>query len=71
MVVALKVWVAWPAGTRRLAGTVTDGSELLNEMVVPPVGAEELSVTVPVEPVPPVTDEGEKLREERLTCTLV
>ncbi len=60
-VVAVKVCDVLPAGIITLAGTVTDGSELLKETVIPPVGAAWVIVTVPVELVPPVTVAGLKL----------
>src|SRR5271155_5430766 len=60
-VVAVNICVALPAGTRTLGGTVTEGSPLLKTTVIPPVGAADAIVTVPVELVPPVTAEGVKL----------
>ena len=43
------------------AGTDALASELLNVTTMPPVGALLLSVTVPVDVVPPTTDFGERL----------
>lgn len=58
----------FPTVTVTVAGTVTEGSELLNETVTPPAGAAWLIVTVPVEFVPPVTDAG--LRATPLTVSV-
>ena len=60
-VVAVNVCEELPPAMLTLAGTVTDRSELFNVTVTPPVGAGWLSVTVPVELVPPVTVPGLKL----------
>ena len=62
-VVAVNVCDVIPAPNVTEAGTVTEGSPLLKETVIPPAGAGEASVTVPMELVPPVTAEGLKLTE--------
>ena len=61
MVVTVKATVELPAGMVTLAGTETEGSELLREVQVPPVGAGWVVVIVPVEVLPPVTAAGEKV----------
>src|SRR5438093_115246 len=54
-----------PAGTVTLAGTVAPPVLLLDRLTTaPPLGAGALSVTVPVEELPPVTLDGLRLREE-------
>jgi hypothetical protein len=65
IVVAVKLCEALPAGTTTLAGTMTEGSELLSATLTPPVGAAELSETLPVDPAPPIRDVGEKLIDPR------
>ena len=62
-VVAVKVWEVFVAETVIFVGTVTDGSPLVRDTVIPPVGAAWFSVTVPVELVPPVTDDGLKVTD--------
>lgn len=66
VVVAVNVCVLRFASTVTNPGTVTDGSPLLSETIRPPAGAFWLSVTVPVELVPPVTPEGLKVTD----CTV-
>jgi len=64
VVVAVKVVDVFVAGTITLAGTMTtEGVPLTKVTVIPPAGAAWLSVTVPVELVPPVTDDGLKLTD--------
>ena len=54
-----------PAATVTLAGTVaTAGLLLESPIIVPPAGAATFSVTVPIEPAPPRTVVGLKLKEE-------
>jgi hypothetical protein len=65
LVVTVKVVDVLPAGTVTLAGTVAAELPLESVTTAPPVGAGELSVTVPVELAPPVTLVGFRLTEER------
>lgn len=59
VVVIVKVAVVALAGTATLAGTCAAAVLLLESVTIaPPVGAALLKVTVPVEEVPPTTDEG-------------
>src|SRR5207302_561546 len=63
LVETVKVAVLAPAATRTLTGTVAAAVLLLERVTVaPPVGAGPVSVTVPVEVLPPVTVVGFKLR---------
>src|SRR3989442_15195676 len=65
LVLTVKVAVVPPAGTVTLDDTVaTPGSVLESETSAPPLGASPLSVTVPVEELPPVTLAGLRLSEE-------
>jgi len=65
-VVTVNVAVVAPATTVTLAGTVAAAVLLLDSVTTaPPAGAAPLSVTVPVEVPPPVTDVGFKLIELR------
>ena len=59
-VAAVNVCEDLPPGIMTPAGTPTEASELLRLTVIPPAGAARLSLTVPVELAPPVTDEGLK-----------
>jgi len=59
LVVTVNVAAVWFAATVTLAGTVAAAVLLLLRVTnVPPVGAAPLSVTVPVDEAPPVTDVG-------------
>jgi hypothetical protein len=63
-VVIVKVAEVLPAGTVTEAGTVAAAILLLvNETMIPPAGADEARVTVPVDVAPPVTEVGFKLKE--------
>ena len=63
LVETVKVAVLAPAATSTLGGTVAIAVLLLERVTVaPPVGAGPVSVTVPVEVLPPVTVVGFKLR---------
>jgi len=68
MVVTRNVALALPPGTVTVAGTVADEGLLLDsDTTAPPLGAGPLSVTVPVEPLPPTTEDGLKDRETSAT----
>src|SRR5947199_167983 len=65
LVLTVKVALVLPAGTVTLAGTVAAPVLLLDKLTTaPPLGAGALSVTVPVEELPPVTLDGLRLSEE-------
>src|SRR5436309_6763353 len=65
VVLTVKVALVLPAGTVTLTGTVAAPVLLLDKLTTaPPLGAGALSVTVPVEELPPVTLDGLRLREE-------
>lgn len=67
LVVTAKVALVAPAGTVRLAGTVTTPVLLLErETATPPLGAGALKVTSPEEGDSPTTLLGVRLREVRL-----
>lgn len=66
-VFTVKVALVAPAATVTLEGTLAAPVLLLESMTcTPPAGAGPLSVTVPVEELPPVTVEGLSVSEERL-----
>jgi hypothetical protein len=68
LVVTLKVALEFPATTVTLAGTLATALLLLESATTaPPVGAVPLSVTVPVELVPPTTLVGFKLTDASAT----
>jgi hypothetical protein len=65
LVLTLKVALVLPAGTETLDGTVATDVFLLESVTsAPPDGALELSVTVPVELLPPLTLVGFRVSEE-------
>src|SRR5215210_2850257 len=65
LVETVKVALVDPAGTVTLAGTVAAAVLLLESATdAPPAGAAEVSVTVPVDELPPVTPVGLRLSEE-------
>jgi hypothetical protein len=66
VVATVKLALVDPADTVTLLGTVALELSLLKLTTVPPEGAAELSVTVPVELLPPVTLLGFKPTEERV-----
>ncbi len=55
LVVTVNVAVVFPAVTLTVAGTVADELLLDSATEIPPAGAAELRVTVPVEELPPLT----------------
>jgi hypothetical protein len=64
-VVAVKVALFAPAGTFTLGGTATTAVLLLKRLTTaPPAGAAALSITVPVEELPPPTQAGENDSEK-------
>jgi hypothetical protein len=65
-VVTLNVALVDPAGTVTLSGTVATNVLLLARVTTaPPAGAIPLSLTVPVEELPPTTVVGFRVSEER------
>src|SRR5215216_2202077 len=58
VVETVNVALVSPAGTLMLAGTVAAAMPLERATAVPPAGAAEVSVTVPVDEFPPVTEAG-------------
>ncbi len=65
VVVTVNVAVVAPAATVTVAGTVADPLLLDRLTTAPPDGAVLLRFTVPVEAIPPVTDVGLKLRDNK------
>jgi hypothetical protein len=65
LVLTVKVALVAPPGTVTLGGTVATPALLLDkETSAPSLGAGPLSVTVPVEELPPVTLAGLRLSDE-------
>lgn len=58
LVVTAKVALVAPAGTVMFVGTVAAAELSESDTTAPPAGAAALSVTVPVEPLPPTTVAG-------------
>ena len=68
LVVTANVALVLPLATVTLPGTVaTEGLPLDSVTTTPPLGAGPLSVTVPVEPLPPTTEDGLTDRETSAT----
>jgi hypothetical protein len=68
-VAAGKVALVAPAATVTLAGTVATAVLLLaSDTRIPPAGAAALSVAVPVDPLPPATDDGFTDTADRLAA---
>ena len=65
-VAIVKVALVAPAATVTLEGTAATALELLRLTTAPPVGAPEVSVTVPCDELPPTTELGARLTAERL-----
>jgi len=65
--VVMKVVDDFPAEIVTVAGTVTDGLELVREIESPPEGAASLIATVPVDLAPPVMVAGVRVRPESLS----
>jgi hypothetical protein len=65
-VVTLKVTLVWPSWTVTCAGAFTVETEEVSLILLPPAGATEVNVTVPVELLPTVTVEGLNVMEAML-----
>jgi hypothetical protein len=68
LVVTVNVAELAPAATATLAGTAAADALLERETTAPPLGAAPLSVTVPVEDVPPLTLVGLSATEDSATA---
>jgi hypothetical protein len=64
VVVTVKVAVVAPAATVTLPGTVVAAESSASVTIAPPAGAALVSVTVPVDELPPVTLVGLNASEE-------
>jgi len=72
VVLIVKVADRAPAAIVTLAGTcAADVLLLLNVTAAPPVGAAPLSVTVPVELLPPTTEVGDRVTEDKAAAVTV
>jgi hypothetical protein len=71
LVVTVNVAVVDPAATVTLVGTCAAAVLLLvSDTLAPPVGAAPLSVTVPVDELPPVTLVGFRVTEDKDTVAV-
>src|SRR5580704_16617979 len=68
LVVTVNVALVAPPATVTLAGTVAAETLLERETIAPPLGAAPLSVTVPVDDVPPLTLAGLSATEDSATA---
>jgi hypothetical protein len=68
-VATVKLALVCPAATVTLAGTVAAALLRDSVTIVPPLGAAAVSLTVPVELVPPVTVLGLRVRAEGAGAT--
>ena len=68
VVATLNVAVVCPAATVTLAGTCADALLLERFTTAPPDGAAPVSVSVPVELLPPTTVVGLRETDERVTA---
>src|SRR5580704_11999443 len=68
LVVTVNVALVAPAATVTLAGTVAADALLERETIAPPLGAAPLSVTVPIDDVPPLTLAGLRVTEDSATA---
>ena len=72
LVVTVKVAVVAFAGTVTLAGTCAAAVLLLDRVTTaPPAGAGPFNVTVPVEDVPPITEEGLRVMDPSVAAVTV
>ena len=68
LVVTVNVTLVAPAATVTLAGTVAADALLERATTAPPLGAAPLSVTVPIDDVPPLTLAGLRVTEDSATA---
>jgi hypothetical protein len=72
LVVMVKVAEVLPAGTDTLAPTFATAVLPLDSVTIaPPAGAAEFSVTVPIEELPPATEEGVRAIDESVADDVV
>jgi hypothetical protein len=68
LVVTVNVALVAPPATVTLAGTVAADALLERDTIAPPLGAAPLSVTVPIDDVPPLTLVGLRVTEDSATA---